>query len=95
MIGLLMKYHQAISWYKYDLGCVTHSAHDLKLILGAKGIRQPSRHHLHSQRNATIIEAKTHPLVEMVIQVLCKFSDWCAQLSHCQKESYLSRFYRS
>jgi len=80
MVGLLMKYHQAISWHEYDLGCVTHSPHDIKLVPGAQGIRQPSRRHLYSQTNAAIIEQKTRPFVDMGIWVPCEFSDWCAQL---------------
>lgn len=67
MVGLLMKYHQAISWHEYDLGCVTHSPHDIQLIPGTKDIRQPSRRHLYSQANADIIEGKTRPFVEMGI----------------------------
>jgi len=67
MVGLLMKYHKAISWHEYDLGCVTHSPHDIKLIPDVVGIHQASRHQLYSLRNATIIETKLRPLVHMGI----------------------------
>ena len=85
MVGLIMKYHRAISWHEYDLGCVTHSPHDIKLVPDAVGIRQASRHHLYSLRNAAIIEAKTRPLVDMGIWTPCEFLDWCAQLVIAEK----------
>ena len=85
MVGLIMKYHKAISWHEYDLGCVTHSPHDIKLVPDAVGIRQASRHHLYSLRNAAIIETKTRPLVDMGIWIPCDFSDWCAQLVIAEK----------
>ena len=75
MVGLIMKYHKAISWHEYDLGCVTHSPHDIKLVPNAVGIRQASRHHLYSLRNAAIIETKTRSLVDMGIWIPCDFSD--------------------
>jgi RNase H-like domain found in reverse transcriptase/Reverse transcriptase (RNA-dependent DNA polymerase) len=80
MVDIILKYHEAISWHEYDLGCVTHSPHDIKLLPGTKGIRQSSRAHLYSLRNGEIIQSKTRPFVEMGIWTPCEFSDWCAQL---------------
>ena len=67
MIGLLMKYHKAISWHEYHPACVTYSPHDIKLVPNAVGIHQASRHQLYSLRNAAIIETMTCPLVDMSI----------------------------
>ena len=80
MVGIILKYHAAIAWTDYDLGCVTHYSHEIHLLPDSVGVRQPSRQHLYSQRYADIIEAKTRPFIDMGIWIPCPFSDWCAQL---------------
>ena len=75
MVGIILKYHQAISWTDYDLGCVTHYPHEIRLLPNSVGVRQPSRQHLYSQRYADIIETKTRPFVNMGIWIPCLFSD--------------------
>ena len=80
MVGIILKYHKVIAWTDYDLGRVTHSPHEIHLLPDSRGVRQPSRLHLYSQRYAGVIESKTRPFVDMGIWIPCPFSDWCAQL---------------
>ena len=80
MVGIIVKYHKALAWTDYDLGCVTHYPHEIHLLPDSVGVRQSSRQHLYSQRYADIIESKTRPFVDMGIWIPCQFSDWCAQL---------------
>ena len=86
VIGIIIQYHDVISWNDYDLGRVVDIPHRIRLRPGTRGVRQPMRPHLNSPRNSEIIRRKTDPFLQMGVWIPCPFSEWCAQLVIAEKE---------
>ena len=63
-IDLVLTHWDQFSWHEMDLGCISDVPYDTKYIDHSPCVSK-SRRHNYSERNATIIEAKSRPLIDL------------------------------
>ena len=63
-IDLILHHWNQFSWHEIDFGCISDVPYDTKYVNDSPCVCK-SRRHNYADRNATIIEAKSRPLIEL------------------------------
>ena len=63
-VDLVLAHWDQFSWHEMDLGCISDVPYDTKYVDDSPCVCK-SRRHNYAERNATIIEAKSRPLIDL------------------------------
>ena len=63
-IDIVLAHWTQFSWHEMDLGCITDVPYDTQYLDSSPCVCQSHKHH-YATRNATVIEAKSQPLIEL------------------------------
>ena len=63
-IDLVLQHWDQFSWHEMDLGCISDVPYDTQYVDNSPCVCK-SRRHNYAERNATVIEAKSRPLIDL------------------------------